>query len=72
MRYFIYEPLMSKFRVNRIRDKNQVKEAIDILRNVIACRYDQIEDDRHFVMEVRVHSIFHFQFSHLIHCYGQT
>ena len=55
MRYFIYEPLMSRFRVNRVRDKKRVKEALNILRTIISCRYDQIEDDRHFIMEAMHH-----------------
>ena len=36
MRYLIYEPLMSKFRVNLIREEAKVKEALySIFKNII-------------------------------------
>jgi hypothetical protein len=46
---------MSKFRVNLIREEAKVKEAIDIIKTITSCHYDQIDDNRHFAMEAMHH-----------------
>ena len=50
MRYFVYEPLMAQFRVHVIKDPLQQAQALQLLQKIFNCEYDQIQDERHYVL----------------------
>lgn len=54
MRYFAYEPLLANFK-NRVSSAPETQEAIDLLDNVMNCRYENVVDYRHYAMQVVHH-----------------
>jgi hypothetical protein len=43
---------MAKFRIHEVTDIKEELKAIDVLREAFNCWYDQIQNPRHFVMNV--------------------
>ena len=50
MRYFVYEPLMAQFRIHVIKDSLQQQQALQLLQKIFHCEYNQINDERHYVL----------------------
>ncbi len=52
VRYFNYEPLLPRLRVHAVENTAEEFKAINLLKTMMKCQYDQVADERDYIMNV--------------------
>ncbi len=52
VRYFNYEPLLPRLWVHTIENTDEEFEAINLLKTMMKCQYDQVADERDYIMDL--------------------
>ncbi len=53
LRYFLYEPLMTRFRIHAADTIYEENEGVEYMRRLMKCDYLKIGDERQFIMNVQ-------------------